>query len=235
MTNSTGGVGAGGYTIAPVIPSDSLNLSEMDLEAALTYVQIKRAENQEDMLRDQLETVQKRNQMIESMNNILAAVRAIRPGSSKGEAYLHNAQTAVTLPKDAVDPDWARTRLQDDINWVMSPASEGFKGNNTVLTASQQGLADLADPKATTVTMSLQAALAALGIEGFSGKEINQAQFDQLISTLTGRIDSLNSTQQLDMLRLQSLSNKRNEAFEIVSNFIKKMADNKSSIIGNMR
>ena len=41
--------------------------------------------------------------------------------------------------------------------------------------------------------------------------------------------------QQMDMLRLQSLSNKRNEAFETMTNFIKKMQDNRNSIIGNMR
>jgi len=39
----------------------------------------------------------------------------------------------------------------------------------------------------------------------------------------------------MDMLRLQSLSNKRNEAFDVMTNFIKKMQDSRSSIIGNMR
>jgi len=52
---------------------------------------------------------------------------------------------------------------------------------------------------------------------------------------LKGKIDSLNSSQQMDMLRLQSLTNKRNEAFDVMTNFIKKMQDSRSSIIGNMR
>ena len=39
----------------------------------------------------------------------------------------------------------------------------------------------------------------------------------------------------LKVKRLQSLSNKRNEAFETMTNFIKKMQDSRSSIIGNMR
>ncbi|WJH32173.1 hypothetical protein N6H13_15585 [Paenibacillus sp. CC-CFT742] len=42
-------------------------------------------------------------------------------------------------------------------------------------------------------------------------------------------------TLQMEMLRLQSLSNKRNEAFDVMTNFIKKMQDSRSSIIGNMR
>lgn len=43
------------------------------------------------------------------------------------------------------------------------------------------------------------------------------------------------NSQQMDMLRLQSLGNKRNESFDTMTNFIKKMQDSRSSIIGNMR
>lgn len=46
---------------------------------------------------------------------------------------------------------------------------------------------------------------------------------------------SLSNTQQMDMLRLQSLINKRNEAFDIMTNFTKKMQDSRTSIIENMR
>ena len=82
-------------------------------------------------------------------------------------------------------------------------------------------------------SMSLNDALAAFGFEP-RGK-ITQTQFDQLIATITSRVDGLNSTQQLDMLRLQSLSNKRNESFEIMTNFMKKIADMNSSILANLR
>src|SRR5690606_7738967 len=63
----------------------------------------------------------------------------------------------------------------------------------------------------------------------------NKGQLDGFIQTLKSQIDSLSNTQQMDMLRLQSLSNKRNEAFEIMTNFIKKFHDANSSIVGNMR
>lgn len=55
------------------------------------------------------------------------------------------------------------------------------------------------------------------------------------IQKLKGQIDGASNSQQMDMLRLQSLSNKRNEAFDVMTNFIKKMQDSRSSIIGNMR
>ncbi len=56
-----------------------------------------------------------------------------------------------------------------------------------------------------------------------------------IIEKLKGKVDSLNSSQQMDMLRMQSLTNKHNEAFDVMTNFIKKMQDSRSSIIGNMR
>lgn len=43
------------------------------------------------------------------------------------------------------------------------------------------------------------------------------------------------NTQQMDMLRFQSMNNKRNEAFDVMTNFAKKMQDSRSSIIGNIR
>ena len=62
-----------------------------------------------------------------------------------------------------------------------------------------------------------------------------KGQIDGAIQQIKSAIDSASNSQQMDMLRLQSLSNKRNEAFETMTNFIKKMQDSRNSIIGNMR
>jgi len=65
--------------------------------------------------------------------------------------------------------------------------------------------------------------------------DIKKGDLDGLVQQTRSQIDALTNTQQMDMLRLQSLSNKRNEAFEIMTNFVKKLQDNNNSIIGNMR
>lgn len=52
---------------------------------------------------------------------------------------------------------------------------------------------------------------------------------------IKAQLDALSNSQQMDMLRLQSLSNKRNEAFDMMTDFIKKMQDSRASIINNMR
>ena len=60
---------------------------------------------------------------------------------------------------------------------------------------------------------------------------MTRADAEAYIQTIKSQIDALGNTQQMDMLRLQSLSNKRNEAFELMSNFMKKLSDGRSQIL----
>ncbi|WP_339318048.1 hypothetical protein [Paenibacillus sp. FSL R10-2734] len=62
-----------------------------------------------------------------------------------------------------------------------------------------------------------------------------KGELENLLGQIKSEIDSASNSQQMDMQRLQSLSNKRNEAFDTMTNFIKKMDESRSSIIGNMR
>lgn len=86
---------------------------------------------------------------------------------------------------------------------------------------------------------ALVSALAAVGYTAQSlfGVELTLLQkshLDGAATKLKSEIDNLSSTQQLDMLRVQSISNKRNEAFEMMTTFIKKFSDMLSAIIRNM-
>ena len=65
--------------------------------------------------------------------------------------------------------------------------------------------------------------------------DARQKTIDVWIEELKGKADAESSSQQMDMLRLQSLTNKRNEAFELMTNFIKKISDSKSGVISNLR
>lgn len=67
------------------------------------------------------------------------------------------------------------------------------------------------------------------------GKDATKSDISSAINKIKSLIDSQSNSQQMDMLRLQSMSNKRNEAFDVMTNFVKKMQDNRSSILGNMR
>ncbi|MCC3375080.1 hypothetical protein [Cohnella sp. REN36] len=86
------------------------------------------------------------------------------------------------------------------------------------------------------LTADQQTRLNAAGVAAnASNRSYDASQLDGFIQALKSKLDSLGNSQQMDMLRLQSLTNKRNEAFDIMTNFIQKMQDSRSSIIGNMR
>jgi small-conductance mechanosensitive channel len=55
------------------------------------------------------------------------------------------------------------------------------------------------------------------------------------VTQLKGQIDLMNSDSQLDMIGLQSLVNKRNEAFDMLSNLLNKFQKTMDGIVGNMR
>lgn len=82
---------------------------------------------------------------------------------------------------------------------------------------------------------SITGKLAADGLADSSKKDYTPEELDQVIQSIKGKIDSLSSSQQMDMLRLQELSNKRNEAFDMMADIIKKMQDSRNDIIGNIR
>jgi len=148
------------------------SVSNADLETLLLQIQSQRADLLEKQLSTQIEGVQKRNNEIAVLNELLSRLRYTRPQKS-GDTV-------------AVDAEYRK-------------------------------------------------AIENAGMQVPASGTLSQADIDQMIATLRGKIDALNNSQQMDMLRLQGLSNKRQEAFDTMTNFIKKMAEQRSSIIGNMR
>ena len=63
----------------------------------------------------------------------------------------------------------------------------------------------------------------------------NKGAWDIKIEETKGEIDNLNSTSQLAMVKLQSLINKRNQAFDMLTNIINKIQNNLNNIVSNMR
>ncbi|WP_239616406.1 hypothetical protein [Cohnella mopanensis] len=163
--NSVGNInGIGGMT--------QINVSGMDLETALMAVQNNRASLLESQLKDQLASVQARNETIMKLNQLSGVIN----------------EALGKLPSDA-KADYA---------------------------------VQLADKGAMFTSMGM-------AIPKTKG------ELQSRLGQIKTQIDSASNSQQMEMLRLQSLTNKRNEAFDVMTNFIKKMQDSRSSIIGNMR
>ncbi len=64
---------------------------------------------------------------------------------------------------------------------------------------------------------------------------LSRGNFGEALDALDARMEKLNASAQLDMLSLNQMMSKRQQAFEMTSNMIKKLDDTKSSIIANIR
>ncbi len=63
----------------------------------------------------------------------------------------------------------------------------------------------------------------------------NKDEWSAIIENVKGHLNTLNSTSQMEMIRLQSLMNKRNQAYELMTNALQKLSGSVDKIIGNIR
>ncbi|WP_263768591.1 hypothetical protein [Propionivibrio soli] len=188
-------------------PISAEQIQNMDLETAMMAVQTDRANNLEVQLKEQLKGVADRNKEIATLNKLLTELKTARPGGGD-------------------------TDKRGDIN--LDLYNRAIAAGLTMPTG---GDAVPQEHDSQTIigyrTLPLGISLPIYGKE--TKYEPKQKTFDVWSEEIKGKIDAMSSSQQMDMLRLQSLSNKRNEAFEIMTNFVKKMSDSRASIVGNLR
>jgi hypothetical protein len=128
-------------------------------------------------------------------------------------------------------------QLQSQISAVQA-RNENVARLNSVLAGLYQvkGRFGTSAPANAAVTSKEQSDLSQLYLAaGITGTPKTKGEVDAQINIVKQLIDSLGNSQQMEMLRLQSMTNKRNEAFDVMTNFVKKMQESRSSIIGNMR
>lgn len=194
-------------SISEVQPID---IRGMDLETAMKTVQASRANLLETQLKGQIAAVQAKNDQIAKLNQLLGALN----------------KTATLFPANAkVD-----TRIEQSADFGKNNYALEREVNSAALAAGfKLGFpTDVADGGGLTKDDKVR-------LPGGLRGNVTKAQLDGVIQQIKSQIDSASNSQQMDMLRLQSLSNKRNEAFEVMTNFIKKMQENRAAIIGNMR
>ncbi|WP_142848245.1 hypothetical protein [Telmatospirillum sp. J64-1] len=128
------------------------------------------------------------------------------------------------------------SQMADQINEIKQRQAEVAHYNDMLAALRQERPEGKPDAK-TTVSKDLLNDMIKAGLKdaGENVTTATQIKYDNWIEQVKAKLDNLNSTSQLDMIRLQSLSNKRNEAFEQLTNAVQKFAKARESIIGNMR
>jgi hypothetical protein len=213
---------------------------QVDLETQITDAQNNNDQAMEEQLQAQLEQKEKvQEQMTASMMITAQPEVAAQSGVTQfGQVNLQGMDIETAMM--AVQSERAKlleNQLKDQIVAVQNRNQQMSELNTALkqLRVMQETLPR--DAKSTTVVQLSNEAIEALQLAGIStpSTKISKAELDAMIINLKSTIDSQSNSLQMDMLRLQSMSNKRNEAFELMSNFMKKMQDSRSSIIGNMR
>lgn len=182
------------------------DISEMDLETALLAVQMNRATQLEDQLKTQMTAVQAKNDQMAKLTTALSKLN--------GTLALCGTDITTNKPIGPVLTDADEMAINDALNAAgVYPftQTDGVDSNGERLDADGNAA------------------------PGYVSGTSTRGELEAAIKQLDGMVTNLSNTQQMDMLKLQSLSNKRNEAYEIMTNFIKKLQENKSSIIANMR
>jgi archaellum component FlaC len=195
--------------INPIGGLSAAQIQSMDIETLMMTVQSQRANLLETQLKDQIAAVSARNQQVAKLNELLNAANQVLNG------FVGDAKSDSKLSEKGGGSWFANEKnlnSQLAANGITIPSSEGG------------GAGTMNGPNGTD-------APSPNGINGNTTK----GQIETIVQKIKSQIDSLTNTQQMDMLRLQSLNNKRNEAFDLMSNFVKKMQDSRSSILSNMR
>lgn len=201
----------------PVTNSGGININEMlataDIQTLIQMIQSERVQLMDQQLVEQIKTVQGRNDQIARYNNVLSELNAAaaRFSSTSPTAKLSDTggwkttEPHVTTGK----PVTQGTNVRDSIGMALGAAGLDSK---ELLKATFQATE-----------------------KGGSGSidSVTKGQIDAAITKIKGLIDAESNTQQTDMLRLQSLGNKRNESVEVLTSTQKKHSDANSNIIRN--
>jgi chromosome segregation ATPase len=240
--SSVSGAGVGGVA--------GLDLSSMDLETALMAVQSQRAQMLEDSLRMQLDTVNARNAEMAGLNESMTAKSA---QNLELEASNVSMEAQIAELKD-LQGRLAASKCPNPEGWYGLSWGQGDDHALSHATLKQIEHSGLALPTGADAprdvdgngTMDAKGRVVQGWVDQISGKVAaleakireNAATVETNkndISAAKNEVDKLGNTQQMEMMRLQSMTGKRNEAFDLMSSFLKKAQDSKSSIIGNMR
>jgi len=182
------------------------DISEMDLETALLAVQMNRATQLEDQLKTQMTAVQAKNDQMALLTTLQNNLNAVMNG-------LPSNMTDTTILGDNLDN---QVGLEETVNDSMQAAQvQLFKTSDGEY---RIGLLSSGD-----------------SYEGGINRNVTKGELDLALNDIQSMLTNLSNTQQTDMLTLQSTTNKRNEAYDTMTNFLKKLQDSKSGIVSNMR
>lgn len=182
------------------------DIQSLDIETALLAVNMNRVSALDEQLRTQMEGVQAKNDQMALLTTL----------SNNLTTVMNGLPSTMTDTQALGDNLSKQTGLEETVNDSMQAAQvQLFKTSDGVYRVG-----DLSNGET---------------YDGGITPSVTKGELDLAINDVQSMLTNLSNTQQTDMLTLQSTTNKRNEAYDTMTNFLKKLQDSKSGIISNMR
>ncbi len=182
------------------------DIQSLDIETALLAVNMNRVSALDDQLRTQMEGVQAKNDQMALLTTLQNNLNAVMNG-------LPSNMTDTTILGDNLDN---QVGLEETVNDSMQAAQvQLFKTSDGEY---RIGLLSSGD-----------------SYEGGINRNVTKGELDLALNDTQSMLTNLSNTLQTDMLTLQSTTDKRNEAYDTMTNFLKKLQDSKSGIVSNLR
>ena len=153
-------------------------------------------------------------------------------GVQFGDFYLDGKHTDFQDLMIAISQNRA-TAVEGEVK----PLSTKITNRNKTLEDLGNVLADLTkgDTRKGSLQRSSQIILQnVFGTLNFSRLDMTKAEVEEWLQKVKSKIDALNNEAQKDMTRLESLVNRRDEAFSTASDLMSKIGDTRSNAIRNM-
>ena len=120
----------------------------------------------------------------------------------------------------------ARNKVLEDLGNVLA--------DHTKLQAQFSSDAKGSDRSGTLQQTSKDILIAVFGTLDWSDLKMTKYEVEEWLQKVKSKIDALNNEAQKDMTRLESLVNRRDEAFSTASDLMSKVGDTRSNLIRNL-
>lgn len=188
----------------PTSSSSSIDVYSMDVETAMLIVMIGRTDALDDTLRVYMDKIQDQNDQMALLNECLKQLNNIL-------AKYGSNDTA----------KYSNSAVFGTNNQPMYDANEALQHANVQPFSSTQN--GPLDPKNGGGTWP--GGLISDNVKG----DVNAA-----ITTINNLVTEISNNQQIDMINLQSISNKRDESYNIMTNWIKSIHESLTRIANNI-
>jgi hypothetical protein len=224
------------------------DLNGLDLESSLMAVQTQRTNQLQEQMALQISAIQAKNDQISNLNVLLGVLNKAAASIKEDTKADAGVDILDFIPEIQDAAASAKIDLPSAIHSYTKTWTVTFTyGSQCQVTADQ--LASM-QSRSNASYSDWQARLHSfIGPWGMRPPEpsdiitsstanpspIKKSDLDGFIQIVKSDIDSMSTSQQMDMLRLQGLTDKRNDAFDLMTKFIKKEQDNHETIQGTLR